>query len=187
MRDNIARFGGDSSKIIAWGESAGAIAVDYLDFAYFLDPIVSGRIMASGTALFAPQYQRQSADFAHTNFIAVSKALGCGRASSQVECLRNVSWQEIEGYLATAEAQTIKFLPVTDENLIFSNYSRRYDMNALSAVPAIIGTNRYELNALAMKNASTEYEKDLAALTDSSFLCTASATSRFREASSRMT
>jgi len=62
VRDNIAHFGGDPSRIISWGESAGAIAVDYIDFAYPLDPIVSGRIMASGTALFAPQYQRQTGD-----------------------------------------------------------------------------------------------------------------------------
>ncbi|KEF55791.1 uncharacterized protein A1O9_08542, partial [Exophiala aquamarina CBS 119918] len=30
VRDNIANFGGDPTKIIAWGQSAGAIAIDFL-------------------------------------------------------------------------------------------------------------------------------------------------------------
>ena len=66
IRENIANFGGDPPKIGDWGGSAGAIVVDYLDFAYHSDPIVSGRIMNSGFALFEPQGQRQTSDTATT-------------------------------------------------------------------------------------------------------------------------
>jgi acetylcholinesterase len=187
VRDNIANFGGDPTKIIDWGESAGSIAVDYLDFAYPMDPIVSGRIMASGTALFEPQYKRQTADFSHNNFTTVAKAFSCGSANFQIDCLRNVSWQEIERYLATDEAQKFTFLPVADQRVVFSNYSQRYEKVALSLVPAIIGTNQHELNALAEKGPGVADNNELDTLSNQTFLCTAAATSRLRQAHARTT
>jgi carboxylesterase type B len=50
VRKNIVKIGGDSSKIIAWGQSSGAIGIDYLNFAYPSNPIISGMILDSGTA-----------------------------------------------------------------------------------------------------------------------------------------
>ncbi|KAE9368170.1 alpha/beta-hydrolase [Stipitochalara longipes BDJ] len=187
VRDNIASFGGDPSKIIDWGESAGAIAVDYLDFAYPNDPIVSGRIMASGTALFSPQYRRQTADFAQNNFTTVAEAFGCGNATSHIDCLRKVSWQDIESYLATAETEKFTFIPVADERIVFANYSQRYEMGGISEVPAIVGTNQHELNALAVPGSSVKYSNELDILTNSTFLCTAAASSKLRQGLSRTT
>jgi acetylcholinesterase len=96
VRDNIANFGGDPSKIVDWGESAGAIAVDYLNLAYSDDPIVSGSIMESGTALFDPTSNRLTSDTFHNNFTTVARAFNCTMPTSQIDCLRNISWQSIE-------------------------------------------------------------------------------------------
>lgn len=52
VRDNIDSFGGDPAKMTLWGESSGAIATDFLNFAYPSDPIVGGMILASNNALF---------------------------------------------------------------------------------------------------------------------------------------
>ncbi|KAI7224348.1 hypothetical protein KC330_g9270, partial [Hortaea werneckii] len=54
VRDNIAAFGGDASKITIFGQSSGGVAVDYWAFAYTEDPIVSGLISHSGNALSFP-------------------------------------------------------------------------------------------------------------------------------------
>jgi acetylcholinesterase len=74
VRDNIASFGGDAANIVGWGESAGATAWNYLDFAFPRDP---------------------SFDSSHRNFSTVAKALGCGVPASELDCM-NVSWQNIE-------------------------------------------------------------------------------------------
>lgn len=50
VRDNIVRFGGDPSRMLLWGQSAGSISVDYYNYAYPKDPIVSAFSMDSGTA-----------------------------------------------------------------------------------------------------------------------------------------
>lgn len=187
IRDNIAAFGGDPSRIINWGESAGSIAVDYLDFAYYSDPIVSGRIMASGTALLAPMSTRITTDSARKNFTAVAEHFDCLFAEHQVECLRSISWQEIQAFLSTPEGQKLVFLPVPDEKVVFSNYTRQYELNAISSVPAIIGTNQHEIYALAGLASSNSSYAQLDFAGNQSFLCTAATTSRLRAAAALTT
>ncbi|KAK5130472.1 hypothetical protein LTR08_001994 [Meristemomyces frigidus] len=145
VRNNIARFGGDPSRIVKWGESAGAIACDFLNFAYPSDPIANGMILDSGTALF-PIKASASFDTGHTNFTHVAVSVGCEYATSQLECMRGVPWQTLEGVLAADS--TLVFLPIIDEKILFENYVERYAMGAVSSVPAIIGTNQHELLAL---------------------------------------
>lgn len=188
VRDNIAAFGGDPSKIISWGESAGAIALDYLNFAYPTDPIVSGMIMDSGTAFFEPQAQRQTADRSHDNFTTVAAAFGCSSsAASQVECLRNVSWQRIEAFLDQEQTQKFTFIPVADNKTVFANYSQQYAKGAISPAPAIIGTNQHELNIFDPQSPAPGYQAKLDKQANISFLDTAAMTSKLRQAHSRTT
>jgi acetylcholinesterase len=181
VRDNIAQFGGDPSRIIAWGQSGGAIAIDYLNFSYPSDPIASSMILESSTA-FYPQRAAQTLDFTRTNFTAVSRALGCGLATSQIECMRSRSWQDIEAVLKSDS--TLSFLTIVDGDLVFSDYAQRYEMGALSSIPAIIGTNKNEFNAFA-DLASNQTTSDIA--TNSAFLCTAAHTTQLRQSRSRIT
>lgn len=148
LRENIAKFGGERSKIVSWDQSAGAIAADYLNFAYTSDPIISGMILDSGTELYLPSTV-QSFDTPHTNFTSVAVALGCGSAASPIDCLRRIPWQGIIAVLKTP-GTTLTFLPIADERIIFSNYTRRYEMGAPAPIPAIIGKNAHEFNSLIL-------------------------------------
>lgn len=70
---NIAQFGGDPSRVILAGESAGAHLVDAYVYAYEKNPIVIGQISASGAI---GQFSSAPADGAFWNNI--SDILGCG-------------------------------------------------------------------------------------------------------------
>ncbi|RAL61034.1 hypothetical protein DID88_010130 [Monilinia fructigena] len=125
VRDNVVGFGGDPSKIIAWGQSAGAIAIDYLSVAYPSNPIFSGMILDSGTA-FYPRSVTESFDTSHSNFSSISAALGCNVSKSEIDCLRNATWQDIEAAVQNASS-IVNFLPVSDERIVFANYTERFN------------------------------------------------------------
>lgn len=129
LRANVAAFGGDPERMILWGNSAGAISVDYYNFAYPSDPIVKGLIMDSGTA-FSPT---PTNDTAYSNFTFVAENVGCdGLAAdpaAQVACMRRVDAHTIEDFIAeyrdSQAVPTILFRPFYDEELVFSNYTAR--------------------------------------------------------------
>ncbi|KAK4552638.1 hypothetical protein LTR86_010282 [Recurvomyces mirabilis] len=178
IRDNIAAFGGDPAKMVKWGESAGAIASDYLNFAYPSDPIFSGMILDSGTAMF-PAEGALSSDVTHSNFTSLVKTAGCSLAASQIDCMRGVSWQTLQGLLAMDT--TMIFQPVVDDHTVFSNYSARYGSGNVSTIPAIIGTNQHELSATVPQRLEDPPNLSLDIDSDFTFLCAASESSRLRE------
>ena len=129
LQQNIEAFGGDPSRMTLWGQSAGAMSVDFYNFAHYTNPIVQSLIMDSGTA-FLPI---RSQDASHSNFSFVAANVGCGGLESepatQLDCMRNVSAATLEGFLEQyQEAGTtpaISFVPIADEKTIFSNYTDR--------------------------------------------------------------
>ncbi|KAJ7664776.1 Alpha/Beta hydrolase protein, partial [Mycena rosella] len=131
VRDNAAAFGGEAARIAAWGESAGAIAVDYLNFAFYEDPIVTGFIMDSATALFPERVK--TTDTAQANFAAVAAELGCGGGApaAQIDCLRDT---------VLAANASLSFLSVPDDRLVFANYTTSYGAGLLAHLPLIFGT-----------------------------------------------
>lgn len=127
MSKNIAAFGGDSSRITLWGQSAGAASVDFYNFAYYDDPIVSSLIMNSGSS-YTPAIIEDST---HSNFTYMASQLGCGNAtisaSEMIACMRQVDITILEKFLLDHRSTTssIAFLPVADEKVAFSNYTQR--------------------------------------------------------------
>ena len=132
------------------GQSAGAESVDIHNFAYYQDPIVNGFYMMSGTAGL-----QGNPDATHTNFTFVASHVGCGglNATGEIDCMRKVPVETIQDfwsqYADNGTLPGLDFGPIPDEKIIFSNYSQRYAMGAVSKVPAIVSTNAYEGVSLA--------------------------------------
>nr|POE78061.1 putative secreted lipase [Quercus suber] len=177
LRQNIAAFGGDPSNMVKWGESAGAIACDFLNYAYPSDPIVTGMILDSGTALF-PIDQSLSLDSAQSNYSSVAFTTGCSLAASPVDCMRSVPWQTLQGILL--RDSTLRFQPVVDGRIIFENYTAQNSVGKVSSIPAIIGTNQHELSATVPQLPGLPVNPLLDRLSNSSFLCAAATSAKLR-------
>ncbi|KAK8059211.1 hypothetical protein PG996_009141 [Apiospora saccharicola] len=149
IRDNIAAFGGDPSRMVLFGQSTGGVAVDYWAYAYQDDPIVSGLISHSGNALSFPlnEPSRQV-----SNWHNVSEALGCGGEENSLACMRTKNWADILKAVSLVLSATSDnpvrsippFYPLVDDELVFSDYDKRSRDGNFARLPYVLGNNDNE-------------------------------------------
>lgn len=161
VRDNIASFGGDPSRIILFGQSAGAGSIDFYSYAYISDPIVSGIILESGTTglgTFTP-------DETAASWYNVTTALDCGNSASDqtmvMECMRLKPMSEITSAipLSSSAMGSAAFWPTIDNTTIFPSYVSR----SFIKVPMLIGNNDNEAGYfIAMASLYNSYLPDSA-------------------------
>ncbi|KAF1989485.1 alpha/beta-hydrolase [Aulographum hederae CBS 113979] len=150
VRDNIAAFGGDPSRIILSGESAGAFSTDFYAYAWKEDPIVAGFIAQSGVASFPmPEFGNLT-----DPWFAVAGMVGCGGAEKgveTVECMRRVDSSELQravGNMSVGGGLLTPFLPVPDGKTIFADGPAKSKAGDFIKKPMILGENNNELNLL---------------------------------------
>ena len=145
VRDNIKDFGGDPSRLVLWGQSAGAIATGYYAFVYHDDPIVSAFVMDSGTELV----DRTVHDPGHLNFSWMASQVGCGNLSAEQElsCMRAVNASLIEDTLQrqqdSGNVPEIAFQPTVDGVTVFSDWSERAASGRLSKIVSVLPSYTY--------------------------------------------
>jgi carboxylesterase type B len=151
VRTNIASFGGDPSRIVIFGQSAGGASVDYWSFAWKKDPIVSGLIPMSGTSLgFLPNTK----EYSRSLWFNVSQSIGCGGpndSSSQVlSCVRSKNTSVILAAAAkvpplpTLALTQATFHPTIDNITVFSDYEQLSARGEFASLPLLAGNNDHE-------------------------------------------
>ena len=121
LRDNIQSFGGDPTRMVLSGQSAGSQSVAIWSYAYPDDPIVSGLIELSGQpGLIAPDDG--------SSWKSIANTTGCTNAdaNAELECMRNVPARQIKRAIGInntpnlEESQITGGVPAIDNTTIFS-------------------------------------------------------------------
>ncbi|KAF1982810.1 alpha/beta-hydrolase [Aulographum hederae CBS 113979] len=144
VRDNIAAFSGDPTRITLFGQSAGAGAVDGYAYSWPDDPIVHAFIPESGTVAIG------SHEGDVEGWYKVSEKVGCGgkdKGEETLSCMRAKTWQELlppQKADPTAPGSRIRYGPIADGKLIFSDYQALNREGRFAKRPLLVGNTNNE-------------------------------------------
>lgn len=138
---SIASFGGDPSRMILFGQSAGGGSTEFYSYAWTADPIISGFIVESGAGASLSPGGSASANVSAPWF-TISQRAGCGGVEAgekTLECMRAKPWKEILGVMdkrtVIPDGVSGAFTPVADGKVVFTDVAkRRKEGNFIKAV-----------------------------------------------------
>lgn len=159
----IGRFGGDSSKVTIWGESAGAISValQMLSNGGDTEGLFRAGFMESGSPIPVGDITD-----GQEYYDAIVKSTGCSSASDTLACLRTVSYDDLTTAINESpsifsyQSLSLAWLPRADGVFLTADPQTLVSQGSVARIPIVNGDNDDEgtLFSLANINITTSEE-----------------------------
>jgi len=146
VKNNIAQFGGDPSRVTIFGESAGGIAVGMLSAAPQAKGLFQRAISESGGSFAPPRI----AEGAGMNVAALKLAEPAGESflkklgASDIKGARALSAEQIQKAAGGGMGGGSSFWPVADGNVLPGDPYELYEKGRFNDTPILVGTNSNE-------------------------------------------
>ncbi|KLO83622.1 esterase [Fusarium fujikuroi] len=144
LRDNIADFGGDPTRMVLGGQSAGADAGHAMLYSHSKDPIISAIAMQSGVV----QVIGAASVNVDAEFIRVAETVGCRDSANRTEelaCMRQIDAYRLKHAISN---KTVNYFgspaggsPMIDNVTLFTltEYAYRGQKGKFAKVPTLMG------------------------------------------------
>ena len=146
VEDNIPKFGGDKDNVTIFGESAGAISINYLMLAPQARGLFDKAIAQSGFGRLPamPLHTDDGSSSAEQIGVRFAEKLSIkGTDAAAVKALRAVPWAQLitgQGAVGSPDAT----LPIADGKLITGSAVEGFNKGAQAPVPYLLGGNSDE-------------------------------------------
>lgn len=153
LQKNIASFGGDPKRMIAFGQSAGSVSAGYFNYAYPQNPIVTG-IGALSASVLLPNPTIILPTIAQGNFTELAKAVGCptGNANDKTifQCMQKVPFQTLIDQINDHPEKNYLFRILADNITSFTPdvITQKIANGQVAKLPTFMGTLDNEGDAL---------------------------------------
>lgn len=165
VHDNIAKFGGDTKNVTIFGESAGAISINYLMLAPQARGLFSKAISESGFGRIAamPLHSVEGSRSVEQFGSAFAEKSGIsGSDAAAAKALRALSWADLAkgvGGIGSPDAP----LPMADGKMITGTAYQGFALGKQARVPYLVGGNSDEAS---LTRRGTNGPERLAAIKD---------------------
>jgi para-nitrobenzyl esterase len=164
VKNNIAQFGGDPSRVTIFGESAGGIAVGMLSAAPRAKGLFQRAISESGGSFAPPRIANEAGEnvpslkLAESNGEAFLKKLG----AADIKAARALPAEQIQKALGGGMGGGSSFWPAADGNVLPGDPYELYEKGRFNDTPILAGTNSNE-GGLFMRGPATpaSFEKQI--------------------------
>jgi para-nitrobenzyl esterase len=140
VKVNIKQFGGDPNNVTIFGESAGAISINYLMLAPQAQGLFAKALSESGFGRLAAR----PISAVEQSGAAFAEKLGVqGTDAAAAKALRALTWAELTGNVAPIGAAE-QLLPMADGKMIKGSAADGFARGAEAHVPYLLGGNSDE-------------------------------------------